>query len=125
MGQSFTESEQHERVWLRRLPAAAPAESDSTLTPSATESLAGWLRAREGARLTLELDPVISAHAVAPADLVEIRAGRILYLGQVRALRGLELTVILEHSVDLDLLDAIQRIWNRAPADGTLDRVRK
>jgi hypothetical protein len=117
MGHNSSKREQDERFSLRRL-ALVPtaAESDGSAPSLPLEGLSGYLRLREGARLTLDLDPVISAHAIAPGDLVEVRAGRILYLGQVKALRGFELTIVLEHSVDIDLLEAIQRVWNRTAA---------
>jgi hypothetical protein len=123
MEQSLTDSEgprieEDRRVILRRLSTGHPA------SPFPAAGLSGRIRAREQARLTVEMDPLIAAHAVAAGDLVEIRAADAVYLGLVKALRGMLLTVVIEHALDLASLDAIQRIWGHRQPPGP-DRERQ
>ena len=114
MFQNLTESDRAERVVLRSL-AMPPhgAEPDKGAAALSAEGLAGFVAAREDARLTVELDTSNPAESLSVGALVEVRSPAVLYLGQVRAVRGSRLTIILEHSVNLDSLAAIQRIWNR------------
>ena len=113
MGQNSTKGERNARVVLRRLSVALPG-SDSEIPGDGIplEGLSGKIVDRESSRLSVELDPLIAAHVVAPGDLVEVRTGSAIYLGQVRARRDLQLTIALEHSLDVASLNAIQRVWN-------------
>jgi hypothetical protein len=147
MDQNSIEDNAAARVSVRRLTAfedgadsdeaaagstAGAPEQDSS-NRSSPEGLSGLIRRRDGARLVVELDPIQpdgvelletrpaplpAAGAVSPGDLVEVRSARLLYLGQVRAVRGLSLTVILEHSVEIESLEAIRHIWNRPGTAG-------
>jgi hypothetical protein len=119
MTRKLTEGESDTRLVLRRLTVALRgSETETAAVALPVEGLSGRILARDGSKLTLELDPLIAVHSVAAGDLVEMRTPAVIYMGQVRAIRGLQLTVNLEHTLDVASLDAIQRIWSRSITDG-------
>lgn len=124
MGQKSTNGERNARVVLRRLSVTLSGP-DLEIPDSAisVESFSGKVLNRDGSRLEIELDPLIAASIVAPGDLVEVRTERFIYLGQVRARRGLALTVSIEHSLDAASLTAIQRVWNLPAGPSSADAV--
>lgn len=80
--------------------------------------LGGEIRRVDGHRMVVELEQAPGKEAVAAGDLVEIAGQRLLSLGQVRAIRGVNVTVLVEHSVAVESLDSIQRVWNRPRQGG-------
>jgi hypothetical protein len=94
------------------MPDAAPERTQVTLRCLPNGKLqavvaTGW----KGRRLQVELPVDSSAVDLAPGASVEIEAPERLHLGEVEARQGRTLTILVEHSVDRQLLDRIREVW--------------
>ena len=59
----------------------------------------------------LEFDPMGPDGSLCAGDLLEIECGSSLYLGQLERRRGPAAVVLVEHSIDLSKLPALEKAW--------------
>lgn len=96
-------AEQNESVTVRRLSGG----------PARIGSLAGIA----GRLLTVDLGAEVPEREFRRGTLVEVECSLRLYLGEIHEYRGTTLVIIVEHALDRDALETIQRVWTppRAP----------
>ena len=77
--------------------------------------MVAWMLDRSGQSLQIRLQQDTPQGGA--GDLVEVRSASTLYLGEVQRRTQDILAIEVEHSIDLETLEAIQRVWQRPVGD--------